>query len=287
MPVNQHVMDTFTSGKASADPQKALDLLQPLQPILAGFNHRNKNQHRGARWWGSFGMLRRNLEKLVDEVADAVDKAAAAGGKKRKPAAVPSKKDGRSGRNAAETRASWLRGVLVPKLYVAFSQLTADNQFATLGLMLFGVLAQVNAACAYLIVAGDDAQQLPESGVATTVPLVTKKLQPVLGIVRDGKEDTVDLGRAVSREEIAREVAMRREAEAAEGVAVPTKKRRKEEAFDARREKIQRTEEDSMVEKAGRGEKDKSSAPKEKEKKKKKKKGKKGDEFDDLFSSLF
>lgn len=46
----------------------------------------------------------------------------------------------------------------------AFSQLTADNQFATLGVVLLGALAQVHAACAQLV--GDAAADHDDSSAA-------------------------------------------------------------------------------------------------------------------------
>ncbi|KXJ97537.1 hypothetical protein Micbo1qcDRAFT_191984 [Microdochium bolleyi] len=148
--------------------QQALDALAPLEPLLAGFARRNKNQHRRARWWASFGMLRRDGAKLmVDLVGAAGSKAARAAAaavvtstssSSSVPAATSkgptSAKPARSRTyedqhlvDRANQRARWTRDVLVPKCYIQFSQLTADNQFATLGVVLLGALAQVHAAC--------------------------------------------------------------------------------------------------------------------------------------------
>ncbi|KAK7965086.1 hypothetical protein PG996_000554 [Apiospora saccharicola] len=128
---------------------ETLQLVRPLQPLLAGFNHRNKNQHRVATWWASFNMLRRHVTKWADEL----DRQAKARPKKRKRTAGDGdgdgKKDGDGG--SAEVRALWLRDVLVPKCYLTFSQLAADNQFAPLGLVLTGALAQAYKACVRLV----------------------------------------------------------------------------------------------------------------------------------------
>ncbi|KAJ4292188.1 hypothetical protein N0V88_005817 [Collariella sp. IMI 366227] len=78
----------------------------PALELLARFHHRNKNQHRLSKWWAQADMLRRHLRKMVEELEDGLVKA-----------------EGR-----------------------AFTQLTADRQFAHLGLMLLGVLAQVDQA---------------------------------------------------------------------------------------------------------------------------------------------
>lgn len=125
-------------------------------------------------------MLRRSCARLVDDLVSAVAaarrdaaraaKAARAKGKKRRREELASggPRTGTgtgTGTGAKEAlgvsgtevgvgtdvnvarRAAWLRDVLVPKCYLAFSQLTADNQFAPLGVVLLGVLAQTQAAC--------------------------------------------------------------------------------------------------------------------------------------------
>lgn len=40
--------------------------LVPVLQIFDGFNHRNKNQHRVARWWARFDLLRRSVRRLHD-----------------------------------------------------------------------------------------------------------------------------------------------------------------------------------------------------------------------------
>ncbi|KAI0537354.1 hypothetical protein GGR58DRAFT_352259 [Xylaria digitata] len=153
---------------------QALCRLEPLQPVLAGLVHRNRNQHRRAAWWRYFGMLRRNCAKLVEDLISADAAARKNAARAAKAAKVKGKKRRREELAAADLgtgiggkdvvsvqgteadvetnanvarRAPWLRDVLVPKCYLAFSQLTADNQFAPLGVVLLGILAQIQAAC--------------------------------------------------------------------------------------------------------------------------------------------
>jgi hypothetical protein len=42
--------------------------LSSISIILSAAHHRNKNQHRIAKWWKSFCILRRNLDKLITEL---------------------------------------------------------------------------------------------------------------------------------------------------------------------------------------------------------------------------
>ncbi|KAI1131566.1 hypothetical protein F5Y10DRAFT_52114 [Nemania abortiva] len=174
---------------------QALSRLEPLQPVLAGLAHRNHNQHRRAAWWRCFGMLRRNCARFVEELVSAVAAARKDAAKAAKAAKAKSKKrrreelasgeratpmGGKDGLSVAGTDADmerdenvarhaiWLRDVLVPKCYLAFSQLTADNQFAPLGVVLLGILAQVQAACD--CATPRPATHLPESPFIGDIP---------------------------------------------------------------------------------------------------------------------
>ncbi|KAI0180438.1 hypothetical protein GGR52DRAFT_531311 [Hypoxylon sp. FL1284] len=225
---------TNEEGDMYAD---ALERLRLLQPVLWGFNHRNRNQHRRAAWWGAFGMLRRRVDRLVDELDSA---SAAAAAIKKKSKAKESRKrrldgGGKKGDEEMEKdtdeeekvrrHARWLLDVLVPKCYLSFSQLTADNQFATLGVVLLGALAQVRAACAPLAAVGDGLGFSATAAATTTAAIDTTT--SARGLPGDGSNrDDADLrlppvsasrvslpdrgGAAVSRAEVARAEKLRR-----------------------------------------------------------------------------
>ncbi|KFY81700.1 hypothetical protein V500_11172 [Pseudogymnoascus sp. VKM F-4518 (FW-2643)] len=99
--------------------------LLPIQHLLHLTAHRNKNQHRIAKWWASFSILRRQLVKLITALENP-------------DAAFRAKKI------EIETRVVFLREEVVPRCYLAFSTVVADNQYASLGLMLMGCLARLN-----------------------------------------------------------------------------------------------------------------------------------------------
>jgi ribonuclease MRP protein subunit RMP1 len=46
-------------------PGCTAESLLPVQHLLHLTAHRNKNQHRIAKWWASFSILRRQLGKLI------------------------------------------------------------------------------------------------------------------------------------------------------------------------------------------------------------------------------
>lgn len=116
-------MATTTSSSSSGGCPAALDLVRPLQPLLAGFAHRNKNQHRGARWFAFFAMLRRHVDKLADETAAHAARTPKKKPKKKKPAGPhgcdETARDGDNNDDGpAPQRARWLRDILVPKCYM-------------------------------------------------------------------------------------------------------------------------------------------------------------------------
>ncbi|KAI1378266.1 hypothetical protein F4677DRAFT_412708 [Hypoxylon crocopeplum] len=292
--------------------EEALDGLQPLQPILAGFNHRNRNQHRRAAWWAAFGMLRRHVDKLVGELTEstaALQKPSnSASSKKRKRndgGTSSSSKDDKRANAKLRDHVRWLRDVLVPKCYLAFSQLTADNQFATLGVVLLGALAQVNAACTRLIGEASPATEDEEGdgkssvrGLASSSTVAAKESGSSDGrglpLSREGECQTPDQkgGAVISRDEVARAEKLRRKnAQSEEGAA--DQSRSTASVLD--KSKYQGHDGDSALigEKRGTASKpsrENTNAPrKEESKPAKKKKAKKGggDEFDDLFKGLF
>ncbi|OAA57886.1 hypothetical protein SPI_06771 [Niveomyces insectorum RCEF 264] len=105
------------------------DRLAAVSRLLAGFHRRHKNQHRvSVYWWPAFEQLRRYVRRL---------------GARLRPVdgAVNSENN-----DDVWAYVRWLQRAFVPKAYLAFSRLVADRQFAPLGLLLMGVLAQVHAA---------------------------------------------------------------------------------------------------------------------------------------------
>ncbi|KAI1312158.1 hypothetical protein F5Y03DRAFT_341545 [Xylaria venustula] len=224
------VLPAKNSAIAKTDPKdqeqedatpytQALSRLEPLQPVLAGLAHRNHNQHRRAAWWRHFGMMRRNCARLVEDLVAAVAaarksatraaKAAKAEGKKRRreelvtgmKTGVKDSADDVGARGVVETdenverHATWVRDVLVPKCYLAFSQLTADPQFAPLGVVLLGVLAQIQAACdiAAPVQPSSSAPDIPAAAAAAAEsrPSHIEDVTPIIATPKAGSADAL------------------------------------------------------------------------------------------------
>ncbi|KAI9785017.1 MAG: hypothetical protein M1839_001214 [Geoglossum umbratile] len=93
--------------------------LKEISNLLHVITHRNKNQHRLAKWWKWFSMLRRSINHLRTEL---------------------------DGRDPLRTnmRMAYMRDILLHKCYRAFSNVVADSQFSAIGLVLVAILARVN-----------------------------------------------------------------------------------------------------------------------------------------------
>ncbi|ELR02489.1 hypothetical protein GMDG_05538 [Pseudogymnoascus destructans 20631-21] len=143
--------------------------LLPIQHLLHLTAHRNKNQHRIAKWWASFSILRRQLGKLITALENP-------------DAAFRAKKI------EIEKRVVFLREEVVPRCYLAFSTVVADNQYASLGLMLMGCLARLNKLISF---PKDEDEEINE-----VVKVEKTTSSHVL--------EVEDFGEAISREELER-----------------------------------------------------------------------------------
>ncbi|KAI1353159.1 hypothetical protein F5Y01DRAFT_69821 [Xylaria sp. FL0043] len=329
---------------------QALSRLSPLQSMLAGLAHRNHNQHRRSAWWRHLGILRRNCARLAEDLASAVmaarksatkaAKVAKAKGKKRRREELVSgiSGTGTGGKDddiaaqdveaAVKTdenvtrHATWVRDVLVPKCYLAFSQLTADPQFAPLGLVLLGALAQLQTACDIAaprpapILPSPSAGDIPRkaesqslntkdapTATATSLVLEPGPKMDESAIPPGGKKDDETErsgGKAISRADVERATAQQQKGkdtvkatktERDSPSVTPTDRAvaaarpsSKRQVSSGADEVVPRPIKKTKTVAATRdGDKSKD-ADKEK---KKKKKVKNGDEFDDLFKGLF
>ncbi|KAJ6120232.1 hypothetical protein N7523_004512 [Penicillium sp. IBT 18751x] len=109
--------------------------------------HRNKNQHHRAKWWKWLSALKRTTLDL-----GSIDPAKAAACRQH------------------------LASHLIPRCYMAFSTVVADNQFATLGVVLLAALARL------IKVTGIERE------MAIRVQPTNKKITPVVSATEDRGE---------------------------------------------------------------------------------------------------
>ncbi|POS74142.1 hypothetical protein DHEL01_v207461 [Diaporthe helianthi] len=278
--------------------------------LLDGFVHRNKNQHRGTRWWGPFDMLRRSVRKLVPDLEAAVQHAEYLSSSSSLSSTGPSKRRKTNNKGAVaankhaklervEVRAQWVHDVVAVKAYEAFTQLLADRQFAQLGLMLIGVLAQVEAAVAPFVrpVESEGGDGINAAGPVPAHQVkgagIVAAKSGVVPQVEDARQKD-DLGVAISRDELGDD-----DDERVEDAGVlrprhssppPSKhapiREKKPEKGESKGKKRSRAEDAGSSRTAKPGNPTRPDSLKQEKKAKKKKKKNGGDEFDDLFSSL-
>ncbi|KAJ5362282.1 hypothetical protein N7541_003126 [Penicillium brevicompactum] len=92
-----------------------MEELLAVHSLLHLIFHRNKNQHHRTKWWKWLSMLKRATADLAQ--------------------AEPS---------AMEAQKQHLAAHIIPRCYVAFSTVVADNQFSTLGVVLLAALARLS-----------------------------------------------------------------------------------------------------------------------------------------------
>ncbi|KAF4333029.1 ribonuclease MRP subunit rmp1 [Fusarium beomiforme] len=162
------------------------DSLAPLITILNAFTHRHKNQHSSSHWWSSFSLLRRAVRNLNKDLNS----------RPRKTKAGAVNRDVQP----ALTRAKWMMSHVIPRAFVTFSQLAADNQHAPLGLLLLSVLARTNTLLSKLVPDHDNEDSV--SAFSKRTPSKPNKSQAPDVAMGEASSPGMDMGVAISRHEL-------------------------------------------------------------------------------------
>ncbi|KAJ5166508.1 uncharacterized protein N7482_005289 [Penicillium canariense] len=93
--------------------------IRATHAVLHLIYHRNKNQHQRAKWWRWLSQLKRTALDLGSQDASVV---------------MP------------DSYKQHLAAHLIPKCYLAFSTVIAENQFSTLGIVLLATLSRFSKA---------------------------------------------------------------------------------------------------------------------------------------------
>ncbi|EXF82551.1 hypothetical protein CFIO01_13101 [Colletotrichum fioriniae PJ7] len=309
-------MKTTTNTTAATAAQTTLNeettsiaTLVPVLAILDSFNHRNKNQHRVARWWSAFDLLRRAVRRLHDALEAQARhrralsfKSKSSSSSSKRSSAAAAAAGGKPTSSSAERRqnaldedvAARVRVLLdstIPSSFSAFTQLAADNQHAALGLVLLGLLARINSVVTLLAPAPTPAPRLekaiPAGDVTTTSSSFSTTKSAAAVTVADERHqqqqqqqsDSKGLGVAISRDQL-KLAAKPLDHHPSSSVSTLSLSRNVDEASAAVPQKKRKLASVPPPE-------TKASKPAKEEKPvKKKKKAKKTDDFSDLFSSL-
>ncbi|KAK7737036.1 Ribonuclease MRP protein subunit rmp1 [Cytospora paraplurivora] len=290
---SRHKNDIVSPGLHTL--QSSLASLATAAHILDGFVHRNRNQHRGTRWWGPFDMLRRSVRKTLPDLEGAVQRAEVlSASAPSSSGAAKRRKTGRDGHVVAVAvkqpelervvqRVQWIHDVAGVKAYEAFTQLAADRQFAQLGLALIGVLAQVEAAIAPFVGTGLETNAADEkepirvvhaAGIRGEGPSASAILGPSLN-------SGDDLGVVISRDQLDDDDDTPPKGK---DMPLPAPSLRKQERSS--KSKVKSSKEEEAVSREDKDSEPQRTGLQEGKRVKKKKKKKGGDEFDDLFSTL-
>ncbi|ATZ58792.1 hypothetical protein BCIN_16g04770 [Botrytis cinerea B05.10] len=230
--------------------------LLSLTHLLHLTHHRNKNQHRLSKWYISFGILRRQVSRLLSIIPEHVMESSR--GKVKGKARERKEREERE----LQSLVKFIQEDVVPGCYLAFSQLVANNQYATLGLMLMGCLARLYKVLGALRVL--TAEEIAEqAGVVKETPQLNEA------------EIVEDMGEKIMRDVPVSEVEDSQ-----------TVERKEEDDTDVKKAKPKKRKQDGEVveSKASKLASSSDSIPAKPPKKKRKKKG--GDAIEDLFAGL-
>ncbi|KAH7140573.1 hypothetical protein EDB81DRAFT_885299 [Dactylonectria macrodidyma] len=212
--------------------------LTPIVHILHAVAHRHRNQHSSSHWWASFTLIRRAVRNLESALLCSSSRTAFG------PPPV--------------VHAKYMVHHVVPRAFIAFTQLAADNQHAPLGLLLLGVLARIKGLLSGLV---------PSENTSKPGPMPTNDVKRNLGLPSTRPDEDVDVGVAISRDELIPKPSSREPSSAVAGEA-SSKDSKAKKHTKSTRAAIKETPADSIS------------------KKKKKKKKKVGDALSSLFGSL-
>ncbi|KAK1640321.1 hypothetical protein BDP81DRAFT_391044 [Colletotrichum phormii] len=293
----------------SPDETIPIATLVPVLAILDSFNHRNKNQHRVARWWSAFDLLRRAVRRLHDALEaqgrhrralsfKSSSSSSSSSSLKKKSSSSSSSKpivsSAERRQNALDedvvARVRMLLDSTIPSSFSAFTQLAADNQHAALGLVLLGLLARINSVVTLLAPAPAPTpaprseKATPASEVTTTSSLSTGRSDAAVAVADERQQQQPNsrgLGVAISRDQLklAAKPSDHNHASSSSSSSSSSSRNVAELTASIPPKKRKLT--------AGPPLETKASKPAKEEKLvKKKKKSKKTDDFGDLFSSL-
>ncbi|KAK8170042.1 hypothetical protein IWX90DRAFT_197163 [Phyllosticta citrichinensis] len=285
---------TTSTGPPRLKPNEISEF-KTFNDIMHLLHHRNLNQHRQSIWWRSFSTFRREMLHLVAEhEAISSSKTAAKKTSKRVVARVDHWKNN-----------------MVPKWYLAFTNVVASNQFSAIGLALMAILARVSHCLG--ITAAYEAEA--EREMQTVLEEFAKKDAHTLFGPQNATDKAEDFGEVISRRDDGTEVAdddfgqvvSRQEIEGGadmEPAAEPesmqrTKPKAQDRSLDMKRVTSQAVEPDTEPQPLPRAKSKTKSRRQDREaedevepelkeplKKKKKMKKSKGGSIDDLFAGL-
>ncbi|KAI1627086.1 hypothetical protein EDD37DRAFT_605914 [Exophiala viscosa] len=199
---------TPTLGSGASTPESDVsNKLPTVKALLDKIWVRNKNQHRTQIWWKSLGMLRKAITTLValnDEEQHLRQQTGTGAGSTMDAKQVRKLFEQESQiRRDREIWNEWIRETLLPRAYLGFSGLVADTQFAHLGVVLVGILADVMSVVGPPTAPKDD-QKNTLQAESKSKPMSLKAISlrvtgPQSGEIVERMYDSDDLGEVVER----------------------------------------------------------------------------------------
>ncbi|KIV85536.1 hypothetical protein PV11_01221 [Exophiala sideris] len=199
---------TIDSG-ASTPSSELSHKLRSIKALLDKIWVRNKNQHRTQTWWKSLGMLRKAVTTLVafNDEENHLRQQPGAGPPRTMDASQVRKRfeQESQSRRDRDIWNEWIRETLLPRAYLGFTGLIADTQFAHLGVVLVGILADVMSVVGAPTALKDEQTSILQSGSKskpTSLKATSLRVTgPQSGELVERMYDSDDMGEVVERKD--------------------------------------------------------------------------------------
>jgi len=128
---------------SSPQPQQPAEAstLQSTLHLLDKIFYRNRNQHRGQHWWKFLALLRKALRQL-NAVETRIQQLLSSGVSTAEAVRSRLAREKLLREQKVETE-TWIREVLVPRCYLTFTGVVADEVFCGIGVVLVALLGAV------------------------------------------------------------------------------------------------------------------------------------------------
>jgi ribonuclease MRP protein subunit RMP1 len=183
--------------------------LQSTLHLLDKIFYRNRNQHRGQHWWKFLALLRKALRQL-NAVETRIQLLLSSGVNTAEAVRARLAREKLLQEQKVEAEA-WIREVLMPRCYLTFTRVVADEVFCGIGVVLVAVLGGVGGLVGFPAKERDvEVQRFTDVRVRETVgtrSLFRKGFNAREGLSARGDEDVGEVIERKNDEQLNRDAA--------------------------------------------------------------------------------
>jgi len=171
--------------------------LSRIESLLHQLHRRNKNQHHSQKWYKHLSLVRKAVRLLLDIESREVSLKLTKGTSGKAEDVRKRFENETELRRQKEQLSEWVREVVVPGAYIAFSSVVKDSQFSVLGVGLLGILSDVVGVVG--VPTRRLEQRMLQEQVTSVVGWSVRVTGNESGMVEEHVYDSDDIGEVVDR----------------------------------------------------------------------------------------